>query len=102
MSARMLSAAAMSTVVAGGRQAYRDCAPRKVGSQGDAGTVPGLGARLYIKDNRITEGMLIWVEVAVRCYDPCLSCSTHALGRMPVLLQLVSPTGEVLDEKRTD
>lgn len=59
-------------------------------------------ARMYIKDNRITEGMLNRVEVAIRCYDPCLSCSTHALGRMPVLLQLVSPTGEVLDEKRTD
>ncbi len=59
-------------------------------------------ARMYIKDNRITEGMLNRVEVAIRCYDPCLSCSTHALGRMPVLLQLVSPTGEVLDERRTD
>jgi NAD-reducing hydrogenase large subunit len=32
----------------------------------------------------ITEGMLNHVEVAIRAYDPCLSCATHALGQMPL------------------
>jgi len=59
-------------------------------------------ARTQIKNNKITEGMLNRVEVAIRCYDPCLSCSTHALGQMPMLVQLVSATGEVVDERRTD
>jgi len=38
----------------------------------------------------------------VRAYDPCLSCSTHALGMVPVKLSLVGPGGELLDEKATD
>jgi NAD-reducing hydrogenase large subunit len=37
------------------------------------------------------------VEAAIRCYDPCLSCSTHALGHMPLVVQLVSADGEILD-----
>jgi coenzyme F420-reducing hydrogenase alpha subunit len=35
-----------------------------------------------------------------RCYDPCLSCSTHAIGQMPLHLQLLGPDGAVLDERR--
>jgi len=38
------------------------------------------------------------VEAAIRCYDPCLSCSTHAIGQMPLHLQLLAPDGTVLDE----
>jgi NAD-reducing hydrogenase large subunit len=34
----------------------------------------------------------------IRCYDPCLSCSTHAFGEMPLRILLLSPVGEVLDE----
>jgi NAD-reducing hydrogenase large subunit len=45
--------------------------------------------------------MLNRVEAAIRCYDPCLSCSTHALGSMPLMVQLVSSSGEVLDTVRT-
>jgi NAD-reducing hydrogenase large subunit len=40
--------------------------------------------------------MLNRVEAAVRCYDPCLSCSTHAVGRMPLELTMVGPDGAVL------
>ncbi|MBL6946199.1 MAG: Ni/Fe hydrogenase subunit alpha [Rhodospirillales bacterium] len=52
----------------------------------------------FVDGNNIKEGMLNRVEAVVRAYDPCLSCSTHALGQMPMQLQLISPTGELLDE----
>ena len=60
-----------------------------------------LVARDYVKANELTEGMLNRVEVAIRCYDPCLSCATHALGQMPMSIQLISQSGEVLDEIHT-
>jgi NAD-reducing hydrogenase large subunit len=47
----------------------------------------------------ITEGMLNRVEVAIRAYDPCLSCATHALGRMPLEVTLCDPHGDVLHRK---
>jgi NAD-reducing hydrogenase large subunit len=47
----------------------------------------------------ITEGMLNRVEIAIRAYDPCLSCATHALGRMPLAVELVGARGELLDKK---
>ena len=37
------------------------------------------------------------VEVAIRAYDPCLSCATHALGQMPLVVELVGPDGEIID-----
>ena len=37
--------------------------------------------------------MLNRVEAVIRCYDPCLSCSTHALGEMPLHVQLLGPDG---------
>ena len=52
------------------------------------------------KKGKITEGILNRVEAGIRCYDPCLSCSTHALGQMPLHVELVSAGGEVLDEVR--
>ena len=55
-------------------------------------------ARRYVDGTNLKEGMLNRLEVAIRCYDPCLSCSAHALGQMPLLVQLLSPTGEVVDE----
>ncbi len=60
-----------------------------------------LVAKDYVKADKLTEGMLNRVEVAIRCYDPCLSCATHQLGRMPLSIELVSQTGEVLDEMQT-
>ena len=47
----------------------------------------------------ITEGMLNHVEVAIRAYDPCLSCATHALGQMPLEVTLEDPDGRVLQRK---
>jgi NAD-reducing hydrogenase large subunit len=49
---------------------------------------------------QITEGMLNQVEVAIRAYDPCLSCATHALGAMPLEVSIVDPRGLVLDCRR--
>jgi len=46
---------------------------------------------------KITEGMLNHVEVAIRAYDPCLSCATHALGQMPLQVELIGAGGEVVD-----
>lgn len=50
----------------------------------------------------ITEGMLNQVEVAIRAYDPCLSCATHALGQMPLQVELVDAAGAVIDCKTRD
>jgi len=47
----------------------------------------------------IKEGMLNAVEVAIRAYDPCLSCATHALGKMPLLVSLIDAKGNILDER---
>ena len=55
-------------------------------------------ARRHVKGDRITEPMLNRVEAVIRCYDPCLSCSTHALGEMALRIQLLAPDGTVLDE----
>jgi NAD-reducing hydrogenase large subunit len=38
------------------------------------------------------------IEAGIRCFDPCLSCSTHAAGQMPMVVRLVSPAGEVVQE----
>jgi len=47
----------------------------------------------------ITEPMLNQIEMAIRAYDPCLSCATHALGEMPLIVQLEDHQGKLLDEK---
>ena len=47
----------------------------------------------------ITETMLNQVEIAIRAYDPCLSCATHALGTMPMHAKIVDHEGKVIDEK---
>jgi len=45
---------------------------------------------------QLQEGMLNRVEAAIRCFDPCLSCSTHAAGRMPLMVELRDASGELL------
>ncbi len=45
-------------------------------------------AKTYIKGPEVTEGMLNRVEAAIRAHDPCLSCSTHAVGQMPLTLEI--------------
>jgi len=42
--------------------------------------------------------MLNRIEHGIRCYDPCLSCSTHAAGRMALHVQMIAPDGRVLNE----
>ena len=55
-------------------------------------------ARHFVQGNRLTEGMLNRVEAGVRAFDPCLSCSTHAAGIMPLKITLKAANGTVLDE----
>ena len=55
-------------------------------------------AKHYISGNEIPEPMLNRIEHGIRCYDPCLSCSTHAVGQMPLQVRLVGSDGTVLDE----
>jgi len=55
-------------------------------------------AQHFIKSAHIMEGMLNRVEAVIRTYDPCLSCSTHAVGEMPLHIQLIAPDGAVVDE----
>ena len=59
-------------------------------------------AKHYIHDNQIPEGMLNRVEAGIRCFDPCLSCSTHAAGQMPLHLELFAADGAKLDEVYRD
>jgi NAD-reducing hydrogenase large subunit len=57
-------------------------------------------ARDHLQDKEeITEGLLNHVEVAIRAYDPCLSCATHALGQMPLVIELMDADGQLLDRR---
>ncbi len=49
----------------------------------------------------ITEGMMNAVEVAIRAYDPCLSCATHALGKMPLEISLYDSKDKLIDRKKS-
>jgi len=60
-------------------------------------TSAGMVAKAFVDGNKLTEGMLNRVEAAIRCYDPCLSCSTHAIGQMPLEITLMAADGTVLD-----
>ncbi|WP_296491128.1 Ni/Fe hydrogenase subunit alpha [Rhodoferax sp.] len=55
-------------------------------------------ARDYLDGQQLTEGLLNHIEVAIRAYDPCLSCATHALGKMPLEVTLLAADGTVLDQ----
>ncbi len=54
-------------------------------------------ANRYLDGRTLTEGLLNHIEVAIRAFDPCLSCATHALGQMPLAVELVDPEGRVID-----
>jgi len=54
-------------------------------------------AREYLDRRELTEGLLNHIEVAIRAYDPCLSCATHALGKMPLDVALLGAEGELID-----
>jgi NAD-reducing hydrogenase large subunit len=53
-------------------------------------------AKTYITGPEITEGLLNRVEAAIRAYDPCLSCSTHAVGQMPLSIDMIDPQGNII------
>jgi NAD-reducing hydrogenase large subunit len=55
-------------------------------------------AKQYVKDRKFSEGAMNRVEAVVRTFDPCLSCSTHAYGQMPLVLTLLSADGKVVDQ----
>jgi NAD-reducing hydrogenase large subunit len=55
-------------------------------------------ARAFVRDGQFTEGALNRIEAGIRAYDPCLSCSTHAVGQMPMRVQLFGPDGSLLHE----
>ncbi len=57
-------------------------------------------ARQFVRGEKIEEGMLNRVEAVIRAFDPCLSCSTHAVGQMPLEVNLLAPDGTVLDSVR--
>jgi NAD-reducing hydrogenase large subunit len=59
-------------------------------------------ARAYIRDGVFADGALNRIEAGIRAYDPCLSCSTHAVGQMPMIVDLVGPEGDVRDRLRRD
>ena len=59
-------------------------------------------AKEYINGNVITEGLLNRVEAAVRAHDPCLSCSTHAVGQMPIVIEIENSEGEVIQTIQRD
>ena len=59
-------------------------------------------AREHLSGKEITEGLLNHVEVAIRAYDPCLSCATHAMGRMPLVVDLVDADGTLVDRREKD
>jgi NAD-reducing hydrogenase large subunit len=55
-------------------------------------------ARHFIKGPKIPEGVLNRIEAGIRAFDPCLSCATHASGKMPMQVALIGPDGSKLDE----
>jgi len=56
-------------------------------------------AQSYMNGKQITEGLMNRVEHGIRLYDPCLSCATHAVGQMPLHVQVFDSRGEMVTEK---
>jgi NAD-reducing hydrogenase large subunit len=56
-------------------------------------------AKKYVKAKKLSEGMLNRVEAVIRAFDPCLSCATHAVGQMPLDIQLINAEGKLVDRK---
>jgi NAD-reducing hydrogenase large subunit len=59
-------------------------------------------AKTYVRGPDVQEGMLNRVEAAIRAYDPCLSCSTHAVGQMPIQLEILAPDGTLIKTLQRD
>jgi NAD-reducing hydrogenase large subunit len=61
--------------------------------------VTGVARQVMNDQPVITEGMMNQVEVVIRAYDPCLSCATHAMGQMPMHIELYDHTGALVDQR---
>ncbi len=59
-------------------------------------------AKHYVKGSKLSEGMLNRVEAVIRTYDPCLSCSTHAAGRMPLIIEAFDKDGSLVSTLKRD
>jgi NAD-reducing hydrogenase large subunit len=59
-------------------------------------------AKTYVKGPDVHEGMLNRVEAAIRAYDPCLSCSTHAVGQMPIQVDFIAADGTMIKTLKRD
>ncbi len=55
-------------------------------------------AQRFLAGDKLDQGLLNRVEHGIRAFDPCLSCSTHEAGRMPLQVQLCDARGTLLDE----
>jgi len=53
-----------------------------------------------IHGDNVSEGTLNRIEMVVRAYDPCVSCATHAIGRMPMILTVMDSEGRIVREVR--
>jgi NAD-reducing hydrogenase large subunit len=65
-------------------------------------TAVDMVAKEFIDGKNMTEGQLNRVEAAIRAYDPCLSCSTHAIGQMPIMVEVRGPDGELIKRVQRD
>jgi NAD-reducing hydrogenase large subunit len=59
-------------------------------------------AKTYVHGPDVQEGMLNRVEAAIRAYDPCLSCSTHAIGQMPIQVEILDSQGRLIRTLQRD
>jgi NAD-reducing hydrogenase large subunit len=59
-------------------------------------------AKTHIRNGEANDGILNRLEAGIRAYDPCLSCSTHALGSMPMVVDLIDSRGHVLKQWKRD
>jgi NAD-reducing hydrogenase large subunit len=65
-------------------------------------TAVDMVAKEFVDGKNMTEGQLNRVEAAIRAYDPCLSCSTHAIGQMPIIVEVRGPDGELVKRLQRD
>jgi NAD-reducing hydrogenase large subunit len=59
-------------------------------------------AKRFIHKGHTTDGILNRLEAGIRAYDPCLSCSTHAIGTMPLIVDVVNHGGHVVQQWRRE
>ena len=59
-------------------------------------------ARRYLDGVTPREGLLNRIEAVIRAFDPCLACSTHAVGAMPLIVEVIGPDGSILGQLQRD